>query len=65
MFSLLFMYCVPQFLPLGTVAILSVHNILVVFSIFISTGDKVCALWYGKGLIRTGLIAMVASFSNR
>ena len=65
MFSLLFIYFVPQFFLSGTAAMLLVHNILVVFSKFIFTGDKVCALWYGKGLIRTRFIAVVASLCNR
>ena len=64
MFSLLYVLCTAVS-SVGYGGYTVNNNILVVFSIFISTGDKVCALWYGKGLIRTGLIAMVASFSNR
>ena len=50
MFILLIMYCVLQFFPSGVAAILSVHNILVVFYIFIYLGDKVYVVWNGVGL---------------
>ena len=43
------MYCVPQFFLSGTAAILSVHNILVVFCMFISTGGRVCTSGMEEG----------------
>ena len=56
MFILLLMYCVLQFFPSGMAAILSVHNILVVFYIFIYLGDKVlCGMewgWIELGLLQ-------------